>query len=269
MKRSELKKSSRNRKRSIRQPSLYSRTDETKEKKSFKWFYPLLFCLLVAAALYFIFYSPYFKTKEVIFSDTRYVSSEELDGVVEESRGIVNNNTITFGFLNFEKRLGEVTGVKNFKIMRRFPNDIYIEIEEKSPIFVWQILDKKYLIDESGYAWANYEDKYASLPTVIDTKNVPVQMGSRIVPSGFVGFVQDLSSNFEGTTSTKITRLEVLDIVSDLKVTSAAGWYVYFDTTRTAKNQLTSLVRILEEVRAKKRGLEYVDLRIDNRIFYK
>jgi len=230
---------------------------------------PLFFCILLTAATYLVFFSPYFRVEKVTFSDTKYVSRSELDGVVTSSKGILNNNIITFGFFNFRSRLGEVTGVKNFKIIRKFPTNIYIEIEEKSPIFVWQILDRKYLVDENGYAWANYEDKYASLPLIVDTKNVPIQIGSKIVPGTFVSFSSDLFGNFEGTTGTKIAKAEVLDIVSDLKITSSAGWYVYFDTSRTAKNELTSLVRVLEEVRKKGRRLEYVDLRIDNRIFYK
>lgn len=269
MKRSELKKKNFGRSKNIRQPSLYSRTDDYKEQKSFGWIYPLLFCVLLGSTVYLIFFSSFFRVNEIIFAETKYVSRDELNKVVEDSRGIINNNIITFGFSNFESRLGDVTGVKSFKIIRKFPSKIYIEIEEKSPIFVWQILDYKYLVDDSGYAWANYEDKYASLPVVIDTKNVPVQVGAKLVPNGFVVFVKDILGNFEGVTSTKITKIEVLDIVSDLKVTSSAGWYVYFDASRTAKNELTSLVRVLEEVRKKGSNLEYVDLRIDNRIFYK
>jgi len=269
MRRSELKRANYGRKRNIRQPSLYSRTDEVREKRGFGFIYPLLFCLLLAGTVYVIFFSPYFRTNQVTFSDTKYVSRDELNRVLQAERGIFNNNIFTFGFFDFRSRLGEVTGVRGVKIIRQFPNTIFIEVEEKSPTFVWQILDHKYLIDENGYAWANYEEKYASLPVVTDTKNVPVQIGTKLVPAGFVTFISDLTGNFEGTTGVKIAKLEVLDIVSDLKVTSGAGWYVYFDTTRTAKNQLTSLVRILEETRKNKRSLEYVDLRIDNRISYK
>jgi len=269
MRRSELKRSGGSRKRSIRQPSLYSRTEKTREKRSIGWLYPIFFGAFLAAATYLIFFSPYFRVNKVTFSDTKYVSREELNRVVTSSRGVLNNNIFTFGFFNFKSRLGEVTGVGSFKIKRKFPNGITIEIVEKSPIFVWKILDHKYLVDEDGYAWANYEDKYATLPLVLDTKNVPVALGTKIAPAAFVNFIQDLSHNFEGTTGSKIVKMEVLDIVSDLKVTSGTGWYVYFDTTRTAKNQLTSLVRVIEEARNKKRTLEYIDLRIDNRIFYK
>lgn len=269
MRRSERKREGSYRSRNIRQPSLYSRTDDIKEHRSFGWIYPLLFCAFLGAGIYFIFFSPYFRVSGVTFSDTKYVSRDELSRVVEDSDGVLNNNIITFGFFNFRSRLGDVTGVKSFKIIRQFPDKIRIDIVEKSPIFVWQILDHKYLVDEGGYAWANYEEKYSSLPVITDTKNVPVTVGMKIVPTAFVTFVRDLYGNFEGTTGTKIAKAEVLDIVSDLKITSAANWYVYFDTSRTAKNELTSLVRVLEEVRNKKRGLEYVDLRIDSRIFYK
>jgi len=219
--------------------------------------------------LYLVFFSPLLSVNVVNFGDTKFVSRDELNRVARDSEGILNNNIITFGFFNFSSRLGDVTGVKSFKIIRKFPNTIDIEIEEKSPIFVWEILDHKFLVDENGYAWANYEDKYSSLPVVVDTKNVPVSLGAKIVPATFVTFTRDTFNNFEGTTGVKVTRAEVLDIVSDLKITTGAGWYVYFDTSRTAKNQLTSLVRVLEEVRNKGRKLEYVDLRIDNRIFYK
>jgi cell division septal protein FtsQ len=192
-----------------------------------------------------------------------------LTKVLDDSRGITNNNIFTFGFLNFQNRLGEVTGVKSFQIIREWPNKIEIKIVEKSPTFVWQILDHKYLIDENGYAWANYEDKYASLPVIIDTKNVPVKIGEEVVPASFIQFTHDLFGSFESITGTKIVKIEVLDIISDLKITSSAGWYVYFDTTRTAQNELTSLARVLKEVQVKNTGLEYVDLRIDDRIFYK
>jgi len=269
MRRSERKKTGLGRSRNTRQPSLYSRTDEIREKKGIAWVYPLLFCALLATAVYFILFSPYFRVKSVTYSDTQYVSRAELTKVTEQSKGLTNNNIITFGFSNFHNRLGEVTGVKSFQIIRKWPNEIIIKIVEKSPTFVWQILDHKFLVDENGYAWANYEDKYASLPVVIDTKNVPVKLGDKLVPLSFVQFESYLAGNFDSTAGTKMMKVEVLDIVSDLKVTTAAGWYVYFDTSRTAKNELTSLVRVLEEVRTKKKNLEYVDLRIDNRIFYK
>ncbi len=270
MKRSERKRTGLGRLRNTRQPSLYSRTDEIREKRGVKpILYPLFFCALLILAIYFVFFSPFFSVKSVSFSDTKYVSRAELTKVVTESKGFTNNNIITFGFFNFQNRLGEVTGIKSFQIIREWPNKIEVKIVEKSPTFVWQILDHKYLIDDAGYAWANYEDKYASLPVIVDTKNVPVKLGDKVVPESFVVFTRDMFNDFESSTGTKITKVEVLDIISDLKVTSAAGWYVYFDTTRTAQNELTSLTRVLKEVHDKNSGLEYVDLRIDDRIFYK
>jgi cell division septal protein FtsQ len=270
MRRSERKRVGLSRSRNTRQPSLYSRTDEIREKRGIKpVVYPFLFCVCLVAAVYLVFFSSYFRVESVNFSNTKYVSRAELVKVVDDSKGIVNNNIFTFGFFNFQKRLGEVTGVKSFQIIREWPDKIKIKIVEKSPTFVWQILDHKYLIDENGYAWADYEAKYASLPVIIDTKNVPVRLGEQVVPASFIQFTDDLFGNFESTTGTKIAKIEVLDIVSDLKVTSVAGWYVYFDTTRTAQNELTSLARVLKEVQSKSGGLEYVDLRIDDRIFYK
>jgi hypothetical protein len=72
-------------------------------------------------------------------------------------------------------------------------------------------------------------------------------------------------------TGFNITKMEVIDTTSELKVYSSSSWYAYFDTTRKAKNELTNLILILDEVKknSKQKKLEYIDLRIDSKIFYK
>ena len=268
MKRSRLSNQGRSR-RQLRLPSLYSRTDEIKAKKSHRWVYYVLFIVSIFVVSYLVLFSSIFKVDRVVFSTTKFVNRGELQKVIDNNNNIFNDNIITFGLFDLNGRLGEVTGVYNVSFSRVSLHEMRVVIAEKAPLFVWQYLDKKVLVDENGYAWANYEDKYASLPVVIDTKNIPVQLGSKIVPRSFCLFYSDLTQGFQASTGSNITKLEVLDIISDLKVTSGAGWYAYFDTTRSAKGELINLARVQNETKTKGYKLEYVDLRIDNRIFYK
>lgn len=269
IRRSERKRASHRRVRSIRQPSLYSRTDEIKEKKGVGWIYPLIFCLFLAGLSYMIFFCPYFQIREVVFSETKFISNDELNGVVEDSRGVLNNNIFTFGFFSFGNRLGDVTGVESYKIIRNFPDRIYIEIVEESPSLIWETEGNRYLIDRDGYVWTGYEDKYAVLPVVTDAKNLHVEIGDRVSTNTFVEFVEAINADFENQTGAGIAKYEVLDIISDLKVTSTDGWYVYFDTTRSAVNELDSLGDVLALIKNSGSSLEYVELRINGKIFYK
>jgi hypothetical protein len=159
--------------------------------------------------------------------------------------------------------------VKAVKVEKKFPHELKIVLTERTPTFSWETIGKKYLVDEAGTLTGDFEDRFKDFPTVVDTKNVPVTVGKQVVPASFSTFINDLNTSFNEYTGAKMTRIEVPEITSELKVISDAGWYVNFDTTRTAKNELLNLSRVLSEAKAKKKKLEYVDLRIDNRIFYK
>lgn len=255
-----------------RQTSLYSRTEEIKERKEslrlFNFKYFIIFISLLGAG-YLVFFSSFLRVNEVVISETKFASREEIQKTLDKNNNLLNKNIVTFGFWGVNKPLKKITGISEVKILRKSLNRVELNIVEEFPLLTWQTSDKKYLISELGSVWAPFEEKYASLPIVIDNKNLPVNIGDKILPSSFVTFFKELETNFNDAAATKIVKLEVLDIVSDLKVSTEAGWYVVFDTSRTSRNQLISLKRVLEEVRIKGKKLEYIDLRIDNRIFYK
>ena len=259
----------RSRTRGYRQPSLYSRTEETKEPRNRRWPLFLLVIISLLGLAYLIFFSGVFAVNTVAFSPTRFIDRGELAKQLDQNRSFLDNNIITFGLFGLSGRLGQVTGVDGINIKRVSQHQILIEVAEKAPLLVWQSSNNKYLVDEDGIAWANYTNKYAALPLVVDTKNVPVMLSSRVVDANFVKFFKDVSGTFATTTGTKIVRYEVMDIISDLKITTDAGWYVYFDTNHTAKAELANLMRVIGQAQASKTKLEYVDLRIENRIFYK
>ena len=69
--------------------------------------------------------------------------------------------------------------------------------------------------------------------------------------------------------------LRVLDFIiededNDLKINTNEGWYILFDKSRDIRSQLDSLRLILtEKIKEDRKNLEYIDLRIENRVYYK
>ncbi len=60
------------------------------------------------------------------------------------------------------------------------------------------------------------------------------------------------------------------DVLKDLRVNTNEGWHVLFDRSRDLKNQLEALKLVLEEkIKEERKNLEYIDLRIENRVYYK
>lgn len=257
--------------RGHRSPSIYSRTEKVKEKKSFKFLYILFFLLIITGICYLLFFAPYVRLNNFEIQGTKYTNIENLQKRAGEYRNsfIINNNLITIYLPGLKNRLEKVEGVKNITLKKKFPNTIIVGVEESIPSLTWQTQEKKYFIDENGVLFASFDEKFKDVPVVIDSKNVPVEIGRVIVSPTFCRFVNQIAKSFEISSGTKIKTIEVPEITEEIRVTTVGGWYVLFDTTRTADGELSSLSRVVGEVKAKKKKLEYVDLRIDNKIFYK
>lgn len=260
--------------RGRRQPSIYSRTQQDVVRKDYKkGFLLTLLVLLVMGVIYLVVFSPLFKITSVRLNSIKYQDQKIVEKIISDYKDgfILNHNLVTINDSGLKKKISEVPGIKSVQISKKYPNELSVNVTERAPAFVWQVLDHKYLVDETGMIWADYEDKFRDSPVVVDIKNIPTEVGKKPVPSEFSQFVMNVSRDFKTMTGFNISKMEVIDTTSELKVYSSSSWYAYFDTTRSAKNELTNLNRILDEVKksSKSKTLEYVDLRIDNKIFYK
>lgn len=257
--------------RGRRSPSIYSRTENVAEKKPHKILFSFVSLFFVAGAAYLVLFSPFVRITEIEVTGTKFLSVNDIkkDAQSYISGNILNNNLITIYSGGLSDAVGKKDGIKSVDVKRVWPHKIVLAVVEKNPILTWETMGKKYMIDENGTVVEEYQDKYKDFPTVTDTKNVPVNVGKQILPSSFVTFVKDLGNSFSTYTAAKMTKLEVPEVTSEVKVSSDAGWYALFDTTRSAKGELVSLSRVINETKAKSRKLEYIDLRVDNRIFYK
>ncbi|MDD5693032.1 MAG: FtsQ-type POTRA domain-containing protein [Patescibacteria group bacterium] len=257
----------------FKQPSIYSRTQQDPEKRDYKkGVLGFILVILILIAVYILFFSSLFRINKVELNQIRYQDKTAIDKTIFDYKNkfILNRNLLFISSGTLKKKLLSLPGVKNATVIKKYPNTLIVQVEERSPAFVWQVLDHKYLVDESGMIWAVYEDKFVDFPVVVDDKNVPTEIGKKPVPASFSHFVLGLKSDFQEITGVKYVGMEVVDTTNELKVRSGAGWYAYFDTTRNAKTELANLNRILDEVKkTKNKKLEYVDLRIEDKIFYK
>ncbi len=58
--------------------------------------------------------------------------------------------------------------------------------------------------------------------------------------------------------------------IEDLRGTTSLGWQVYFNPAYSIDSQIKALETILDEqIKGDYKSLEYIDLRIEGRVYYK
>ena len=217
--------------------------------------------------LYFIFFSPIFVVRGVEVRGNHLVSEEK---ILEGAFGgdfkarrylILPSSPIKRSLLKSILQIESVTVSRNI-----FRGAAILTVAERATAIIWQTNNEKFLINRQGIVY-DYAPLDSPLPVIEDLKNVPIDLGQRVVTEEFVNFVTAMTSNFALKADTTISRITIPETTFEVEVETEKGFKVIFDTTRSADAQLDNLVKVLQVVGDE--PLQYVDLRIADRIYYK
>ena len=228
-------------------------------------FWGNIFILLLFFSIIWLFlYSPYFRIREITIEGNSLVPGEEI-----ERRVRTNENIFRF---NITKTRAEIMknnpAIEDLAIYRGIPNALKIVILERKPILVWQTQGRYWLIDDAGVVDKEIgAGESTDLLRISDQKNLEVKIGDQIVSSSFISFAKNISDKFFEYTNIKISGFQVPETTFDLYVYTEAGFYVKFDTTRSADKQLSDLKNIIITYRDSIH--EYIDVRINGWAYYK
>lgn len=158
--------------------------------------------------------------------------------------------------------------IKSVQASVRWPHGVTVNVTLKLPSLGWTTGNQSYLLDRDGTIIGPLPTGQ-TLPVVIDQSNLPVQLGQRVASPQFVSFVRDISATM-ARLKLGPTKLVVKDTTLDLYATTTPGYAILFDTTRPAIAESADLQTILQTLAAqKKQPVEYVDVRIVGKAYYK
>lgn len=98
------------------------------------------------------FYKTGIVTKNIIISGNKYFSSSNIQAMFEKD---INKPIL---YVNLHKKLeylSKVPWIKHLSIQRIFPSTILVNIDERTPIAIWQTNHNLYLIDSDGVKLCN------------------------------------------------------------------------------------------------------------------
>lgn len=252
-----------------RNPKIYTTTASNSEgvylsKRNLKY---LFIGIVIMIFLWWVFGSSFFKVKHIIIKGSL---NPDVQNEIESFKG---KNILTFVLGDTEGKLAKKqSSIKKINVLRGIPDTLKIDVTVREPLFSWKSGDKLYLVDDSGVAFIEGEgvavdDQGVKLPTVVDTSNMVITPGQQIVTEEFVKFVDELAKKAPDLALLNIGEMRISETTFVLEADTSLGFRIKLDTTRSVDDQLAVLKKITDQYRDQIK--EYVDLRVEGRVYYK
>lgn len=262
---------------------------EFSKKKNRNFFdrilYWLCFLAFAGGVVYVLFFSPWVVIAKINISGTEDLNEDEILQVVKDKISGKYLNVIEKSnyFLIKRERLGEIL-TENFKkiekvrVDKKFPDQINISLVERKEVLVLCNNNQCFIVDSRGIAYStidlnNSEEINEHLLILKNEKGREVHLGDFVFEEEYAQYLLDIKYKLESDLGIKIEK-EVLTpqlISGDLRVKTTEGWMIYFDKNIPIEKEVKMLDLVLKDKlkEIKREDIEYIDLRTDNKIYYK
>lgn len=201
------------------------------------------------------------------------VKGNHLVTTVEIEKAIFKNgfkpvNALLFNDGRAKKQILSMPQIKSVKFSKQvFNKKLVVIVEEHETTIIWQTNNQRFMVNRFGVVYDVAPDN-SPLTIVEDLKNVPINLNQKILTTDFIEFVTSVVSNLPRKTNLVARRIMVPETTFEIEVLTSEGWTIILDTTRSSETQLNNLVRVLK-ANAGNPPRQYVDLRIEDRIYYR
>lgn len=211
-------------------------------------------------------------SKAILRPESEY--QEAAQKLMEQS--VLTRNKLTLDTSDIERSLqeqfSEITNVAVvLPIISRTPV-VYVQVAE--PVLLLESGPSKFVIDEQGRALIN-ADQVADLGAlalipVKDSAQLAIQPGSQVLTRHDIRFMQTIRDQL-ALKGLKVSRMELPPRASEVLVfIEGKPYYVKFTTTGDALQQVGTYLALNKHLEGKKvTPAEYVDVRVDERAYYK
>lgn len=248
----------------------------------------LLTLVLVPLGLlvWLVFFTDIFIVQAVTVTDARPHTTESARQIIEQhltDNPLSKNIFFTQSDALEDSIESALPQVRTVHIARKLPATIKAIIQEKTAALLLLSNAQYYFVDDQGIAYE--EARLETLPgTLLPTvknndPNSTVTIGVPVVTTSFVQFVrfveQELPQIAVGDASSPATTVAEIRIPSlsarEVHFLLTNNWIIRFDVTRPPQGQLETLEKLLRGTipMEEQQHLEYVDLRIPDRVYYK
>jgi len=258
-------------------------------KKPIFWLGIFLF-ILICAGVYFFLNSNALQVSKIIISGNEKTQAKDIENLISEK---IKQKFLFFTFQNIflvspskitRAILEQYPNIGSAQIKRKFFDTLLVNVKERQPFAVFCGFEKAtqdncFFIDETGVAFeklsgpaSNYDFLIVRSAFAMATADRHFEdlLGREVINKDIAAKIdkieKTLGDNFQ-------IGVEEADIVSEerMNIKTGDGWDIYFNPALDMELQTTKLKLILEKEisSADRKTLQYIDLRFEDRGYYK
>lgn len=261
----------------------YKKTFRTKKRKSIfrifknRFFWIVVLILLVLGAVfYFFLFSSFFQINEIKISGNEKVPTEEIKTIVSEqaNRKIFFLDSWNILLIDFKKTsqklLEKFPQIDGVNLKRKFPDTVETNIKERIPIGIWCQADRCFYFCKKGVI---FEEGKAETELIIkpEIEEAEIFLGKEVLGENKIEEILKIQRNLEKQMDVRIKEFVISLDGKKLIVKTEDAWEIYFGLGENVSDQLFNLDLVLKEkIPPESKGnLEYIDLRFENRVYFK
>lgn len=239
-----------------------------------------LFWFSFVAGFVFVMWSffaaPFFEITEIKLPNNNTVTSNDVYKLIADSMYfdlgknlfILPKNKIA---QNLTATFPEITDIN---IKKELFHRLVVDFEKRTQIGIWcrTQTNECFYFDKEGIIFKEAPQTEGSLILKIEdsTKN-SVSLGDSVLNDRQLTFMTSFNKKIIENNSFNIIKFRIKSLENrDLEAITNRGWSIYLDQSQDPTLEANNLFTILGEIiKEKSSRLEYVDLRIPTRVFYK
>ena len=250
-----------------------------------KFLYLLIVLVFVGVTLYIIFFSQFLAITSISVQGTEKIYPESIkEEIVSSLSGkylgfLPKNNLILIRGNKIEQILySRFKLIEGVKAKKKFPDSLEVFIKEKNPLMIFRTGGQDFVIDNKGIAW-KWSDfgldplSEGKLTILEDTSGRQVLDEKDALSLDYVDFIlkskEILQKNFDITINQIVTTPSIA--AGDIILETIEEWKIYFNKDIGIEKEAEMLKLVLDNKigRNKTADLEYIDLRTNNKVYYK
>lgn len=251
-----------------------------KNRKVKIFIFGLLIIVSLSLILYFLFFSKNFQIQEIKInriSSLNLISDREIEQMLDS---LNEKNIFLFKKKKFMDLLKNDSRIDLFQIKKKWPNVLIINLSEIKPAAILMgFANNNCFLNKKGQPIfvSNFSDFTTQNKSVLEKMALPAfydQTGISFDNPEYTQFLKNIlaliNNDFlkQNKIEPNLVKITQQGTIFEAVITTNEGWKIYVNSEINFDEQTTKLVLILKDKIKSRRGLEHIDLRFGEKIFY-
>lgn len=237
------------------------------------FFFSLFFLSVILAILWLVLISPLFYIQNINFSNETILNRNDVLNIISDTAPLgLDKNLIILSKSRLKSKLtAAFPSITDITIKKNLFHTLTINFQNRVQIGIWCNNNNCYYFDKNGIIFFPVPQTEGSLILKVeDLSKSDIALGDKVLDNNQINFITAFSDKIAESNKFKILEFKIKSSLSvDLEAITNKNWSIYLNNKQEPIAAANNLLSILEDAVKNTGDLEYVDLRIPSRIFYK